>query len=263
MPGEFEPHAGTWMAWPRRPDNWRDGAGPARGRVRRRSPAGSPRSEPVTVAAHPDDVDDARARLGAAIDGRADPVRRRLDARHRPDVRGRRHRSAPRVDWDVQRVGRRARWALRVVGPRRRDGRRGVRGRGRRPLPRADRAARAARSTATATARCSSPSSACSRRTATPTSHATRSSACSSRTRARRRSCGSASVWSPTRPTGTSTTSRASCGPGVVVLTVTDDPDDPQYRRSLDARRRLEAATSTHAAGASRCTSSTSPARCS
>jgi agmatine deiminase len=30
--------------------------------------------------------------------------------------------------------------------------------------------------------------------------------------------------------------------PGVVLLTVTDDPDDPQYRRSLDARRRLEAA---------------------
>jgi len=30
MPGEFERHAGTWMAWPRRPDNWRDGAGPAR-----------------------------------------------------------------------------------------------------------------------------------------------------------------------------------------------------------------------------------------
>ena len=30
MPGEFEAHAGTWMAWPRRPDNWRDGAGPAR-----------------------------------------------------------------------------------------------------------------------------------------------------------------------------------------------------------------------------------------
>jgi agmatine deiminase len=29
MPGEFEPHSGCWMAWPERPDNWRLGAGPA------------------------------------------------------------------------------------------------------------------------------------------------------------------------------------------------------------------------------------------
>lgn len=29
MPGEFEPHAGTWMIWPERPDNWRLGAKPA------------------------------------------------------------------------------------------------------------------------------------------------------------------------------------------------------------------------------------------
>jgi agmatine deiminase len=29
MPGEFEPHAGTWMVWPERPDNWRLGAKPA------------------------------------------------------------------------------------------------------------------------------------------------------------------------------------------------------------------------------------------
>ena len=29
MPGEFEPHAGTWMLWPERPDNWREGAKPA------------------------------------------------------------------------------------------------------------------------------------------------------------------------------------------------------------------------------------------
>jgi agmatine deiminase len=29
MPGEFEPHAGTWMLWPERPDNWRLGAHPA------------------------------------------------------------------------------------------------------------------------------------------------------------------------------------------------------------------------------------------
>lgn len=29
MPGEFEPHSGTWMLWPERPDNWRQGAKPA------------------------------------------------------------------------------------------------------------------------------------------------------------------------------------------------------------------------------------------
>ncbi|HEU4707084.1 MAG TPA: agmatine deiminase [Solirubrobacterales bacterium] len=29
MPGEFEPHAGCWMAWPERTDNWRLGAKPA------------------------------------------------------------------------------------------------------------------------------------------------------------------------------------------------------------------------------------------
>ena len=29
MPGEFEPHAGCWMIWPERPDNWRLGAKPA------------------------------------------------------------------------------------------------------------------------------------------------------------------------------------------------------------------------------------------
>jgi agmatine deiminase len=29
MPGEFEPHAGCWMLWPERPDNWRLGGKPA------------------------------------------------------------------------------------------------------------------------------------------------------------------------------------------------------------------------------------------
>jgi len=29
MPGEFEKHAGTWMLWPERPDNWRQGGKPA------------------------------------------------------------------------------------------------------------------------------------------------------------------------------------------------------------------------------------------
>jgi agmatine deiminase len=29
MPGEFEPHAGCWMLWPERSDNWREAARPA------------------------------------------------------------------------------------------------------------------------------------------------------------------------------------------------------------------------------------------
>ena len=29
MPAEFAEHAGTWMLWPQRPDNWRLGAKPA------------------------------------------------------------------------------------------------------------------------------------------------------------------------------------------------------------------------------------------
>ncbi|MCS0502547.1 agmatine deiminase [Ancylobacter mangrovi] len=29
MPAEWEPHAGCWMIWPERLDNWREGAGPA------------------------------------------------------------------------------------------------------------------------------------------------------------------------------------------------------------------------------------------
>lgn len=66
MPGEFEPHAGCWMAWPRRPDNWRDGAGPARvafAAVARAIGA----VEPVTVAAHPDDVTGACELLGEGV----------------------------------------------------------------------------------------------------------------------------------------------------------------------------------------------------
>ena len=66
MPGEFERHAGTWMAWPRRPDNWRDAAGPAREAFAAVA-AAIARSEPVAVAAHPDDVAGAQAHLGAGI----------------------------------------------------------------------------------------------------------------------------------------------------------------------------------------------------
>lgn len=48
MPGEFEPHSGCWMAWPERPDNWREGAGPAR-RAFAAVAAAIHASDPVTV----------------------------------------------------------------------------------------------------------------------------------------------------------------------------------------------------------------------
>ncbi len=48
MPGEFEPHAGCWMLWPERPDNWRMGAKPAQAAFAAVATAIS-RSEPVTI----------------------------------------------------------------------------------------------------------------------------------------------------------------------------------------------------------------------
>ena len=48
MPAEFEPHAGCWMLWPERPDNWRDGARPAQ-RPSRPWRAAIAHFEPVTV----------------------------------------------------------------------------------------------------------------------------------------------------------------------------------------------------------------------
>ena len=49
MPGEFEPHAGTWMVWPERPDNWRLGAKPAQHAFVAVAEAIAA-SEPVTMA---------------------------------------------------------------------------------------------------------------------------------------------------------------------------------------------------------------------
>jgi agmatine deiminase len=48
MPGEFEPHAGCWMLWPERPDNWREGAKPAQ-RAFAAVAAAIARCEPVTM----------------------------------------------------------------------------------------------------------------------------------------------------------------------------------------------------------------------
>ncbi|MBS1880505.1 MAG: agmatine deiminase [Actinobacteria bacterium] len=66
MPAEFEPHAGCWMLWPERPDNWRLGAEPAQAAFAAVAVAISA-SEPVTVGASAAQVERARAALPAAV----------------------------------------------------------------------------------------------------------------------------------------------------------------------------------------------------
>jgi agmatine deiminase len=48
MPAEWEPHAGCWMIWPERPDNWRLGAKPAQAAFAEVA-AAIARFEPVTM----------------------------------------------------------------------------------------------------------------------------------------------------------------------------------------------------------------------
>ncbi len=66
MPGEFEPHAGCWMLWPERPDNWREGALPAQRAFAAVAVAIS-QFEPVTVGASQAQFEFARAALPAGI----------------------------------------------------------------------------------------------------------------------------------------------------------------------------------------------------
>jgi agmatine deiminase len=62
MPGEFEPHTGTWMLWPQRPDNWRLGAKPAQKAFVAVASAIA-QFEPVTLCANPDQFANARSML--------------------------------------------------------------------------------------------------------------------------------------------------------------------------------------------------------
>jgi len=66
MPAEFEPHAGTWMLWPERSDNWRLGAKPAQYAFAAVA-AAIAASEPVTVGVSAGQYAAARALLPAAI----------------------------------------------------------------------------------------------------------------------------------------------------------------------------------------------------
>ena len=63
MPAEFEPQDCIWMLWPRRPDNWRDGAKPAQHAYKEVAQAIA-QFEPVTVGVNPEDYAAARYELG-------------------------------------------------------------------------------------------------------------------------------------------------------------------------------------------------------
>jgi agmatine deiminase len=66
MPAEWEPHAGCWMAWPERPDNWRAAAGPAQEAYAAVATAIAG-SEPVTMAVSDGQFEAARAALPDAV----------------------------------------------------------------------------------------------------------------------------------------------------------------------------------------------------
>ncbi len=85
MPGEFEPHSGCWMAWPERPDNWRLGAKPAQQAYAAVAEAINA-SEPVTMAVSDAQFEHCRSVLSGLDPRRRDLHRRRVDARHRPDL---------------------------------------------------------------------------------------------------------------------------------------------------------------------------------
>jgi agmatine deiminase len=66
MPAEFAPHAGTWMLWPERPDNWRLGAKPAQ-KTFAAVAAAIRQFEPVTVGVNHRQFENARHLLPASV----------------------------------------------------------------------------------------------------------------------------------------------------------------------------------------------------
>jgi agmatine deiminase len=66
MPAEWAPHAGCWMLWPERPDNWRDGALPAQ-RAFSEVAAAIARFEPVSVGVSAGHYDFARTQLAPNV----------------------------------------------------------------------------------------------------------------------------------------------------------------------------------------------------
>ncbi|NJD58573.1 MAG: agmatine deiminase [Anaerolineales bacterium] len=66
MPAEFSPHAGTWMLWPQRPDNWRMGGKPAQKAFVAVASAIA-QFEPLTMGVNHDQFSNARQMLPANI----------------------------------------------------------------------------------------------------------------------------------------------------------------------------------------------------
>src|ERR1700722_1112832 len=66
MPAEFAPHAGCWLLWPERPDNWRDAARPAQAAFAQVARAIA-QFEPVSVGVSKGHFTAARAALDDAV----------------------------------------------------------------------------------------------------------------------------------------------------------------------------------------------------
>ncbi len=66
MPAEFEPHSGTWMLWPERPDNWREKAGPAQ-KAFATLAATIARFEPLSMGVSPAHFERARKLLPESV----------------------------------------------------------------------------------------------------------------------------------------------------------------------------------------------------
>jgi agmatine deiminase len=66
MPGEFEPHAGCWLLWPERPDNWREAGRPAQHAFAAVA-AAIAEFEPVTVGVSSSEYQVARTLLDRRI----------------------------------------------------------------------------------------------------------------------------------------------------------------------------------------------------
>src|SRR6201991_718509 len=66
MPAEWAPHAGCWMVWPERPDNWRDDAAPAQAAFVAVASAIAA-AEPVTMAVSGGQLERARAALPDSV----------------------------------------------------------------------------------------------------------------------------------------------------------------------------------------------------
>jgi agmatine deiminase len=73
MPAEWAPHAGCWMAWPKRADLWREYLEAARDDYVRVAQAIAG-FEPVTLLADPEHADDARRRCGPSVNVVSMPI---------------------------------------------------------------------------------------------------------------------------------------------------------------------------------------------